>query len=464
MHNQRLIRYKHLRYKIYKLLEQPGRYPIIYHRIFALVIFVSFTLSVILTTSKYKDNTTLNDIVEVLEQCLLVVIVLEYFFRIWSAGAIPRFMGATGKLRFIFSFYMIVDMVIIVVTTSALINRISFPGIRSPSTRVTGLAQILRILRLDRYHGEFKILGRLLYTHKRELLTSYYIGLLTLITATFIVYLIEEHSSDKEKMVRNLADSMYWGIVTVSMVGYGDLSPRNFASKFLACIFSVVAVALFSIPVGIIGTGYALQAAKEKKKRHQKSIQEPAALYIQRRWRSMKVITSLRKLRGACRTFTREPDAFPSMVGGAFGAVGTLTQSLLPVSRWHGFLAQGFFGVGMNKERFFLLHPTEHLALIFYHILRETSAKMKFVRSCNPYVSLEDVNTVVKRRIHQMQNKVDNILTRKQNELKNMEAIQKHIDMIEKMIDEVTRLPEECTLCEVCFWNQLKKNNKDDQS
>lgn len=112
-----------------------------------------------------------------------------------------------------------------------------------------------------------------------------------LVACTFLVYLAEK-SDDKpgEELeggeLDNLGDGLYWGIITLSTVGYGDFSPKNWVSKLIVCFFAFIGTAFFALPAGILGSGFALQVAQNQKQKHFNRRRVPAALVIQYAWRA----------------------------------------------------------------------------------------------------------------------------------------------------------------------------------
>lgn len=72
--------------------------------------------------------------------------------------------------------------------------------------------QILRMARMDRRGGTWKLLGSVVYAHRQELITTLYIGFLGLIFSSFLVYLAEK---DVNRDIRNFGDALWWGIITL---------------------------------------------------------------------------------------------------------------------------------------------------------------------------------------------------------------------------------------------------------
>lgn len=118
--------------------------------------------------------------------------------------------------------------------------------------------QILRMLHVDRQGGTWRLLGSVVFIHRQELITTLYIGFLGLIFSSYFVYLAEKDAVDESGRVEfgSYADALWWGVVTVTTIGYGDKVPQTWVGKTIASCFSVFAISFFALPaVGGRGWG-----------------------------------------------------------------------------------------------------------------------------------------------------------------------------------------------------------------
>ncbi|CAB1329558.1 unnamed protein product [Coregonus sp. 'balchen'] len=138
--------------------------------------------------------------------------------------------------------------------------------------------QILRMLRMDRRGGTWKLLGSVVYAHSKELITAWYIGFLCLILASFLVYSVEKDEND---MFETYADALWWGLITLTTIGYGDKFPKTWNGRLLASMFSMIGVAFFALPAGILGSGFALKVQEQHRQKHFEKRRQPAAGLIQ---------------------------------------------------------------------------------------------------------------------------------------------------------------------------------------
>ncbi|XP_061565218.1 potassium voltage-gated channel subfamily KQT member 1.1 isoform X3 [Cololabis saira] len=124
-----------------------------------------------------------------------------------------------------------------------------------------------------------------------ELITTLYIGFLSLIFSSYFVYLAEKDTVDNTGSTEfeNYADALWWGVVTVTTIGYGDKVPQTWIGKTIASCFSVFAISFFALPAGILGSGFALKVQQKQRQKHFNRQIPAAACLIQTAWRCFAV-------------------------------------------------------------------------------------------------------------------------------------------------------------------------------
>jgi len=279
---------------IFNVLERPSTtLALFYHSAVFCLILASLFLSVIITIAKYEKSDDIQNSVYYLEVSLMMVFSIEYILRLWSSSSHGNYKGFWGKLRFIRKPYMVIDIIVIVATAIVIVTTRNGGGIDHFNVsmfRFLRFLQVLRILRLDRQRGAFKIVSHIFYEHRQELLTCWYMSFILLIACSFLVYLAEKSDDkvDEEKgsgEMRDLGEGIYWGMITLLTIGYGDIAPQNWMAKIITCIFAFIGTAFFALPAGILGSGFALQVAQNQKQKHFNRRRFPAAVAIQYAWR-----------------------------------------------------------------------------------------------------------------------------------------------------------------------------------
>ncbi|XP_077371155.1 potassium voltage-gated channel, KQT-like subfamily, member 2a isoform X3 [Festucalex cinctus] len=279
-HPKKNASYRKLQNFLYNALERPRGWAFIYHAYVFLLVFSCLILSVFATIREFKNSS--ESALYILEIVTIVVFGVEYIVRIWAAGCCCRYRGWRGRLKFARKPFCVIDMMVLVASVSVLAAGSQGNVFATSAIRSLRFLQILRMLRMDRRGGTWKLLGSVVYAHSKELITAWYIGFLCLILASFLVYSVEKESN---KEFETYADALWWGLITLTTIGYGDKVPKTWNGRLLAATFSMIGVAFFALPAGILGSGFALKVQEQHRQKHFEKRRNPAASLIQAAWR-----------------------------------------------------------------------------------------------------------------------------------------------------------------------------------
>ncbi|XP_017053952.1 potassium voltage-gated channel subfamily KQT member 2 isoform X4 [Drosophila ficusphila] len=278
---RRDVRYRRLQSRLYNFLERPrGLHAIFYHVMVFLMVFTCLALSVFSTIKEYED-----DAVYILFRMEILVVIwftMEFGARLWSSGCRSRYQGCLGRLKFVKRPFCIIDIVTILASIVVLGMGTSGQVFATSALRGLRFFQILRMVRMDRRGGTWKLLGSVVYAHRQELITTMYIGFLGLIFASFLVYMWEKDVNDK---FSNFAQALWWGVITLCTVGYGDMVPITWQGKLIASCCALLGISFFALPAGILGSGFALKVQQQQRQKHMIRRRQPAATLIQAVWR-----------------------------------------------------------------------------------------------------------------------------------------------------------------------------------
>lgn len=177
-----------------------------------------------------------------------------FFFTCFSVEYVLRVISSKRRLRYVTSFFGIIDLMAVL---PALVG-FFFPAANYfVSVRIFRLLRLFRIFKMIRYINESRLLLRALKA-SRPKITVFVIAVFSIVTIVgTLMYVVE----GPENGYTNIPESMYWAIVTVSTVGYGDISPQTGVGKFLASALMIVAYGVLAVPTGIISYELA-QSAK----------------------------------------------------------------------------------------------------------------------------------------------------------------------------------------------------------
>lgn len=174
---------------------------------------------------------------KVLEWVFTIVFMAEYFLRIWLVRR-PK--------RYIFSFFGIIDFLSWLPTFLG----IFFAG--SHSLLVIRILRLLRMFRVLKMVGHMRganIIMRGLLASRAKITVFFFTMLVLAVIMGTVAYLIESPTNDK---FSSIPDSVYWAIVTMTTVGYGDVAPITVLGKFLASFCMLLGYCIIAVPTGIV--------------------------------------------------------------------------------------------------------------------------------------------------------------------------------------------------------------------
>ncbi|XP_072915527.1 potassium voltage-gated channel subfamily KQT member 1-like [Hemitrygon akajei] len=271
---------------VYNFLERPSGWKcFLYHFSVFLMVLICLIFSVLSTIDYYADFATGS--LFWMEIVLVVFFGAEYIVRLWSAGCRSKYVGVKGRIRFARKPISIIDLIVVI--ASIIVLSVGSNGQVFATSAIRGIRflQILRMLHVDRQGGTWRLLGSVVFIHRQELITTLYIGFLGLIFSSYFVYLAEKDAVDEKGMTGfgSYADALWWGVVTVTTIGYGDKVPQTWIGKTIASCFSVFAISFFALPAGILGSGFALKVQQKQRQKHFSRQIPAAASLIQTLWR-----------------------------------------------------------------------------------------------------------------------------------------------------------------------------------
>ncbi|XP_040574219.1 potassium voltage-gated channel subfamily KQT member 1 isoform X2 [Lepeophtheirus salmonis] len=285
-YNKAALATRSLKDRVYLFLEHPtGWICFSYHVSVFMAVLICLIFSVLSTIEEYENFA--NGKLFWMEICLVAFFGVEYFVRLWAAGCRSKYIGFFGRLRFIRKPICIIDLIVVSASIIVLFWGSNGQVFATSAIRGIRFLQILRMLHVDRQGGTWRLLGSVVFIHRQELITTLYIGFLGLIFSSYFVYLSEKEAvgPNGESDFQSYADALWWGVITVTTIGYGDTVPRTWMGKIVASCFSVFAISFFALPAGILGSGFALKVQQKQRQKHFNRQIPAAASLIQSLWR-----------------------------------------------------------------------------------------------------------------------------------------------------------------------------------
>jgi voltage-gated potassium channel len=181
----------------------------------------------------------------VLELAFGVVFLVEYLLRLWIADLSPSFSGSRyPRLKFAISPASIVDLLAIIPSFFA------FAGGATLALRFVRFFRILRLARLGRFSKAWRDLGEAIHSRREELFLAFSLAAFTLLIASSLLYWAE--SDAQPDKFGSIPRAFWWGIMTLTTVGYGDVYPVTTLGKFFSGLVSVAAIGAIALPTGIL--------------------------------------------------------------------------------------------------------------------------------------------------------------------------------------------------------------------
>ena len=160
-----------------------------------------------------------------------------------------------GRLKYIFSFHGIIDLVAIL----PFYLQVLLPGL---DLRVLRILRLLRVFKLSHYSTALEDLFSAIYQERRSFAAASYLLLLALVlTSSFMYYAEHTHQPDKFSSIPN---AMYWSLITLTTVGYGDVSPVTSVGKFISIFTAFLGVSIVAMLTGIVASAFTNQIARKK--------------------------------------------------------------------------------------------------------------------------------------------------------------------------------------------------------
>ncbi|KAJ6220645.1 hypothetical protein RDWZM_006457 [Blomia tropicalis] len=279
------------RKKLYQFLNHPSGAPwaIAYHIGVFIVVFICLILTICATIPQLSVQQRAIAAVYLLEKIVITWFSFEFLARLWCCSCKKQYRGFRGKCRYLCAPSRLIDLLVLILTTVVLVLNPSKTGheifVVSAFRGFHRFFQIAQVLTLNRPLKPWKVLASVIYDQREQLFIILYTEFIVLCALSYLAFLVER---DKNDNFNSIADAMWWAIVTLSTVGYGDRVPVTWIGKIISTIFTILGVAIFALPAGIIGTGLALKIEEEERHQIRNRKKVAAAILIQRAWRCWK--------------------------------------------------------------------------------------------------------------------------------------------------------------------------------
>jgi voltage-gated potassium channel len=252
------VRYQDLKKRIFGILE-PGDEDSKFFDPFIMGLIVLNVFAVVLETVDWI-YVLYAPIFHAFDIFSVAVFTIEYILRVWCCSVDPKFKEPfIGRLRFMITPFALVDLMAVL----PFYLPFAFPELRF--IRAFRLFRLFRILKLARYSESLQTFIDVLRLKKEELLLMFFAITILLIISSSLVY--EAENAAQPEAFSSIPAAMWWGVVTLGTVGYGDMFPVTPMGKLIGSFVVILGIGLFALPTGILASGFAEVLAKRKEEK-----------------------------------------------------------------------------------------------------------------------------------------------------------------------------------------------------
>jgi voltage-gated potassium channel len=241
-----------LKERLYRILEQPeASDPIA--KVWNLVIVGAITITTLALIAETVDSLhrQFQPLFAAIEIGSLGLFGTEYTLRLWVITCSPRYSHPLlGRLRFALT----------PLAPALVAARVDLRFLRSAR-----LARVLRVLKLARYSQGIGLIGRVVSRKRGELLIALGFFSILLVMTSALMYFAEHDA--QPKAFSSIPAAMWWAVVTMTTVGYGDVYPVTVLGRVLAGLTALLGIAAFALPTSILGAGFLAELDGSAKRR-----------------------------------------------------------------------------------------------------------------------------------------------------------------------------------------------------
>jgi voltage-gated potassium channel len=207
-------------------------------KLFDVLLILSIVVSVVLVMldSVSSIQQSYGHLLYLGEWLFTILFTIEYILRLYSVGR---------PLSYATSFFGVVDLMAILPTYFS----IFFPGTQYLLViRILRVLRVFRVLKLVQYVSEARVLMQAMRASRRKITVFLFVVLTMVVIFGSLMYIIE----DPQSGFTSIPQSIYWAIVTLTTVGYGDISPQTGLGQTLAALIMIIGYGIIAVPTGIV--------------------------------------------------------------------------------------------------------------------------------------------------------------------------------------------------------------------
>jgi voltage-gated potassium channel len=247
----------HWKARLHEIMEAPVvSDPVSYwYKVFSVSLISASVLSVVLETVPALFG-QYGAFFAIFECISVAIFTVEYVLHVAIADTDPRYQRPFwGRLKFLVSPLALVDLVAVLPFYLPMVTPVDLRFMR-----VLRLLRLMRIFKIGRYSESMEVMGAVIHSKKEELLVTTAVALMMLTVVSSLMYYLE--NAAQPQIFSSIPAAMWWGVATLTTVGYGDIYPITPLGKLLGGFSALMGIGMFALPAGILGSAFVVEMQK----------------------------------------------------------------------------------------------------------------------------------------------------------------------------------------------------------
>ena len=247
------------RVKIYKILE-PAYEGDLSSKAFDIFLFLIIFLNVLAVILESVESISIaySDFFKMFSLFSVGFFSIEYIMRLWSCPENKKFENPVmGRLRYALTPLALIDLLVLVPFYLPIFFQMDLRFLR-----VLRLLRLFTLFKLTRYSSSLKLLSTVIREKKEELIVTFLVTIILLVFASGIIYFLENEL--QPVAFSSIPAAMWWGVATLTTVGYGDIYPITAMGKLFGGFVAILGIGTFGLPAGIIAYGFIEEIQKKR--------------------------------------------------------------------------------------------------------------------------------------------------------------------------------------------------------
>lgn len=188
----------------------------------------------------------------VIDYFIGILFTIEYIARVWSSGESEKYKGVVGRLRYMLTPAALIDLLVII-PFFIMSNSNYFLA------RFVRLFRLFALAKFGRYSEALVLVQNAVWSRRYELIMSLVLTFVLLLITSTIMWAVEDDPN-----FESIPRALWWGVITLTTVGYGDVYPQTVAGKICSGVTAIAGIGLIAMPAGILAAAFSEAFQKHK--------------------------------------------------------------------------------------------------------------------------------------------------------------------------------------------------------